>query len=138
MLFRSRAIFRLVDHGGEMRNRNARIERVADDTAAHERVIHFQVMLSVPTKRAESLTAAKSKRFQSTRQAIASRSQLGVTDAQYGSAGIRADNLAISRPFGGVIEKLINGQCIGLHSQAKYVKVNCGPRPPRRRPRVRP
>jgi hypothetical protein len=58
---------------------------------------------------------------------IASRSKLCVTDAQQGSAGVRGDNLTISRPFGGVIEKLINGQCIGLHTQAKYVQWKLGP-----------
>jgi hypothetical protein len=50
---------------------------------------------------------------------IASCSQLRITGAQHGSAGICGDNLTIARPFGGVIEKLINGQCIGLHAQAK-------------------
>ena len=78
-------------------------------------------MLSVPAKRADALTAAKSQRLQSARQLIAARPQPGVTDAQHGPAGIRGDNLTIARPFGGVIEKLINGQGIRLHTQAKYV-----------------
>jgi len=77
------------------------------------------MMLGVPAKRTDALTAAKSQRFQSARQAITSRSQTGVTDPQHGPPGIRGDNLTIARPFGGVIEKLINGQGIRLHTQAK-------------------
>ena len=79
-------------------------------------------MLGVPAERADEFAAAKSKRDEGPGQAVAAGSKVGLTNAQHRPTGISGNDLAIARPFGGVIEKLVDSQCKGLHTQAEYVK----------------
>ncbi len=67
------AVFCFVDHRSEVGHGQARIQRVADHAGAHERVIHFQMMLSVPAERADAIAESQLKRRQRARQRVASR-----------------------------------------------------------------
>ena len=64
-----------------MGDRQARIERVADEARAHRAVIHLEVMLRVPGQRGDAVAEREPQRRQRARQAIAARPQRGVADA---------------------------------------------------------
>ena len=55
-----RAILGFVDHGRQMGDGEARIERVANEPRAHGRVIHLQMMLRVPRERADAIAEMRS------------------------------------------------------------------------------
>jgi hypothetical protein len=71
---REGAVLCFVDHGGEMSGGNSRIQRVADEPRAHERVVHLQMMLGVPAESADPIAETQAQCSERPRQAVASRS----------------------------------------------------------------
>ena len=106
----------LVDHRREMGGGQARIERVADVPRAHQRVVHLQMMLGVPAERADADPPRRSPSFVSAPDNRLLRARNSRSDPSRGSPRVRRDDLAIARPLCGMIEKLIDGEGIGLHA----------------------
>ncbi len=110
-----RAVLRLVDHGREMGCGEAWVEGMADQPRAHGRIIDLQMALGVPSQGGDPVAKTQAQGGQGARQAIAARPERGIAKAPHNLPGLRRDDLAISRPLGGMVEELVYCESIGLH-----------------------
>ena len=67
---------------------------------------------SVPT-RSPRLQPQRGERA---RQAIAALAQLGISRPRDDTTRVRLDDLAVAEPLGRVVEELVDGQAVGLHT----------------------
>ena len=111
--------FRLVDHGGEVLDGQARVEGVADQACAHGRVIDFEMVLGVPAQGADRLAEFDPQGGQGAGHPVAALAQGRIADAQDAAVACRRDHLALAHPLGGMVQELVYGQGVGLHEGSR-------------------
>src|SRR5262245_16927235 len=104
-----------------MRDGEPRIERVTDRTHPHRGVVDLEVMPRIPGERADAVAERQPERHERAREPVAPFAELRVRRPHDDASAVRLDDLAVAEPLGGVIEKLVDGEAVGLHARTVRV-----------------
>src|SRR6478609_1905464 len=98
-----------------MLDREPRVERVADHSRAHRRIIELEMMLGVPGERPDPVAMREAERQQGPGQAIAALAKRAIAEPRGNLAGLALHDLGPAMPLGRVVEKLVYRKRVGLH-----------------------
>ena len=125
---RQHAIAGFVDHRGEVRRGQPRVERVAHQPHAHRRIIDLEVMDRVPGECAHPVARLQPQCDQRARQAVAALAERRIAAPPDDRPRIRLHHLAVLEPLGGMIEELVYCQSVGLHETLGHTEGRNGRR----------